>query len=314
MIAAEVGNSGWHRCPERETMQKTASLPTAALLFAAVMWGFTWLPLKFINGLGVDGASLTLIAFGAASLLVLPSMLLQSRRWRGHTVAIAVMFLFGGFANLAFTVALIYGEIIRVMILFYLAPVWGVLGGRVFLGERIDRKRWAGMALAVAGALLVLGGPAVFDSPPSLYDLLAVASGFAFAMNNVACRAVQTVPVASKLGAMFVGSTALAAAFLWFTVGAWPVVSADGWVWSVAYGLVWIVVATLATQWAVTHMEAGRAAIILILELVVAVASGALLAGEVLTLAELAGGSLILAATLLEARRHVVPDVSHAVS
>lgn len=290
-----------------------ASLPAAALVFAATMWGLTWVPLKFIHGLGVDGAVLTLIAFGAASLLVLPSMLRQSPLWRGHITAITVMFLFGGFANLAFTVALIYGEIIRVMILFYLAPVWGVLGGRIFLGEHIDRKRWAGLLLAVVGAFVVLGGPGVFDAPPSLYDLLAVAAGFAFAMNNVACRAVQNVPVASKLGAMFLGGTVLAALFLGFTGASWPSVSMGGWVWSILYGLVWIMIATLATQWAVTHMEAGRAAIILILELVVAVASGALLAGEVLTLPELAGGSLILMATVLEARRRVVPEVSHAV-
>jgi drug/metabolite transporter (DMT)-like permease len=52
----------------------------------------------------------------------------------------------------------------------------------------------------------------------------------------------------------------------------------------------------------------------LILQLVFAVASGALLVDEVLTLPELAGGSLILMATILEARRHVVPEVSHAVS
>ncbi len=292
----------------------TASLPTLALLFAAVMWGLTWGPLKFIHGLGVDGAMLTLIAFGAASLLVLPFMLGQSRHWRGHMIAIAVMFLFGGIANLAFTVALMYGEIIRVMILFYLAPVWGVLGGRIFLGEHVDRKRWAGLFLAVAGALVVLGGPSIFASPPSLYDVLAVAAGFAFAMNNVACRAVQSVPVASKLGAMFLGGTTLAAIFLGFGGASWPTLSLEGWVWSVTYGLVWIMIATLATQWAVTHMEAGRAAIILILELVVAVVSGALLAGEVLTFPELVGGSLILVATILEARRHVVPEVSHAVS
>jgi len=292
----------------------TASLPTTALLFAAAMWGLTWMPLKYIHGLGVDGAMLTLIAFGAASLLVLPSMLRQSRLWRGHWTAITVMFVFGGSANLAFTVALIYGEIIRVMILFYLAPVWGVIGGRVFLGEHIDRKRWLGLLLAVIGALVVLGAPRAFDSPPSVYDVLAIVAGFGFAMNNVACRAVQNVPVASKLGAMFVGGAALAGAFMLSGGASWPTVSLEGWVWSVTYGLIWIMIATLATQWAVTHMEAGRASIILILELVVAVASGALLAGEILTLPELAGGSLILVATILEARRRVVPEVSHAVS
>jgi drug/metabolite transporter (DMT)-like permease len=76
---------------------------------------------------------------------------------------------------------------------------------------------------------------------------------------------------------------------------------------------VWIVVATLATQWAVTHMEAGRAAIILIVELLAAVVSAALFADEVMSMPEIIGGSLILAATLMEARRIEVPEVSHAV-
>jgi len=289
-------------------------MPTAVLLFAAVMWGFTWLPLKTINSLGVDGSLLTLIAFGAASLLVLPAMLWQWPRWRGHPRAVAAMFVLGGFANLAFTVALIQGDIIRVMMLFYLAPVWGVLGGAGFLGERIDSKRVLGVMLALAGAFLVLGGSATLDAPPSWNDLLAVASGFAFAMNNVACRATQQVPVATKLGAMFVGSSVLAAGHLWLLGEGVPSVGPAGWVSSLAYGLVWIVVATLATQWAVTHMEAGRAAVILIAELLAAVLSAALIAGEIMSPQEVAGGVLILAATLLEARREVVPDVSHAVT
>lgn len=292
----------------------STALPTLVLLFAAVMWGFSWWPLKSIHALGVDGPPLTLIAFGAASLLLLPAMLRQWTRWRGQLGAVGVMFLLGGVANLAFTIALIEGEIIRVMMLFYLAPVWGVLGGTVFLGERIDGRRLLGVALAVGGAFLVLGGPRVFDAPPSLNDALAVGSGLAFAMNNVACRAKQTVPVATKIGAMFVGSTLLAATHLWIAGHGLPTLSAPAWSWSIAYGLVWIVVATLATQWAVTHMEAGRAAIILIAELLAAILSAALLAGERMTAAELLGGTLILTATLLEARREVVADVSHAVT
>lgn len=290
----------------------STTLPTAVLLFAAVMWGFSWLPLKFINSLGVDGPPLTLIAFGAAALLMAPIMWRQWSRWRGYPRAVVAMFLFGGFANFAFTVALVYGEIIRVMMLFYLAPVWAVLGGALFLGERIDKKRLLGVALAIGGAFLVLGGPKIFQTPPSLLDLLALGSGFAFAMNNIVCRAVQEVPVATKLGAMFVGATVLAVSYL-ATAGGLPILSPEGWGWSIVYGLVWIIVATLATQWAVTHMEAGRAAIILIAELLAAVVSATLLASEVMSLPEIIGGTLILAATLMEARRPAIPEVSHAV-
>ena len=63
-------------------------------------------------------------------------MLRQWQQWRLHPIAVGVMFLLGGFANLGFTLSMIYGDVIRAMMLFYLAPVWGVLGGALFLGER----------------------------------------------------------------------------------------------------------------------------------------------------------------------------------
>lgn len=289
----------------------SAMLPTLVLLGAAVMWGFSWLPLKSINGLGVEGPTLTLIAFGAALLFIAPAMWRQWRVVRRYPSAMASMFILGGVANFAFTIAIIYGDIIRVMMLFYLAPVWGVLGGALFLGERLDGKRLLGVAMAIGGAFLVLGAMQLFRTPPSYVDLLAVAAGFAFAMNNVACRAYQAIPVASKLGAMFLGTVLLSGAYALSSPESLPTLTLNGWAWSIAYGIAWIVVATLATQWAVTHMEAGRAAIILVAELLVAVVSAAMLAGEVMTSMEVAGGLLILAATLLEARRPAVADVSH---
>jgi drug/metabolite transporter (DMT)-like permease len=73
--------------------------------------------------------------------------------------------------------------------------------------------------------------------------------------------------------------------------------------WLLAYGIAWMLVATLATAWAVTHMEAGRASIILISELLISVATASLIGGESMVFLEMLGGSLILAATFLEAWR-----------
>lgn len=278
-------------------------LPVVVLLVSAVMWGVTWMPLRWLGALGIGGPQLSAVAFGAAALLLLPTALRQRQRWRARPWLVPAMMLLGGFANFAFTLALIDGEVIRVMMLFYLAPVWGVLGGRVFLGERLGARRLLGLLLALAGAFLVLGGPALFDAAPSINDLLALGAGFSFAMNNVACRAAQEVPLASKLAAMFLGCAALAGAYLVIGGLELPSLAASGWGWLLGYGLLWIVVATLATQWAVTHMEAGRASIILIAELVAAVASAAWFGGERMAAPEVIGGSLILLATLMEAWR-----------
>jgi drug/metabolite transporter (DMT)-like permease len=71
------------------------------------------------------------------------------------------------------------------------------------------------------------------------------------------------------------------------------------------YGLAWLLLATLGTQFGVTHMEAGCASVIIILELVTAVASALWIGGERMSVTEMVGGALILAAAVFEARRAV---------
>ena len=50
---------------------------------------------------------------------------------------LAAIGLSAGFANIGFTYAVIYGEVMRVVLLFYLAPVWTVIFARALLGEKL---------------------------------------------------------------------------------------------------------------------------------------------------------------------------------
>lgn len=280
------------------------ALPIVVLVGASMMWGVTWWPLKTLNGLGIDGIPLTLVAYAASSLVLLPIWFLQYARWRQDPWGIVGIAVLGGYAALSFGVAMIYGEVVRVMTLFYLLPLWGVLGARLFLGERIDAARWLAVALALTGAIFVLGGPAVLgDSSIAWPDLLAITCGMAFAGNNLMFRAKQNLPVPSKIAAMQLGGFLISLALVVLGVQAWPQVSTGEWLWVVLYGAGWLLLATVGTQWAVTHMEAGRAAVLIVLELVIAVISATLIGGERLGPMELFGGLLILTAAVIEARR-----------
>lgn len=275
--------------------------PVASLVVASVAWGLSWLPLKHFGALGVGGLPLTLVAYAAGALVMLPFL----RRGVGpgegrYLIAIALL---GGYANLAFSVAMVYGEVVRVMVLFYLLPVWGVLGGRLFLGEPIDGVRWTALGLAVAGAFLVLGGPEAFVGSVSWPDVLALTCGMAFSLNNVVFRARQGLPLGSKVAAMFGGCAVLAGLLVGLEVQAMPQLGSGTWGMVAALGVGWLLLATLGTMWGVTHMETGRASILIILELLTAVASATLIGGETLSPAEWAGAGLILTAALLEGRR-----------
>lgn len=283
-------------------------MPVVALIVSATLWGLSWWPLKYFHQQGVAALTLTLVAYGAVALVLLPRLWIERPRWREQPRLLLLMTLLGGYANLAFAQAMIHGEVVRAMMLFYLAPLWGVLGARLFLGETIDGRRWLGMGLALGGAFLVLGGWNLLDLPPSFVDLLAISAGVAFAFNNVSCRAAQRIPVGSKTAAVFLGCALMALAMMAARPAAIPSAPGPIWLWLAAFGLFWLLLATLAGNWGVTFTETGRASVILTLELAVATLSATLLGEEVLAAHEWIGGGLIFAAALLEARRAGVPQ------
>ncbi len=279
------------------------SLPVILLLLSAVMWGLTWWPLKAFNGIGIEGVPLILVSYGIVGLALVGLIPREWHHWQGRRYFLLLFFLFGGYANLAFASAMVYGDVVRAMMLFYLGPVWGVLGGRVFLREHIDIQRWLGVALAMAGAWLILGGASIFSTAPSAVDLLALTAGMAFALNNITFRATQGQPTGSKVAAMFLGCGLFAAVLMPIQGHPLPELAPATWVGLLAFGLLWLLGATIATQWSVTHMEAGRASILLISELLIAVVSATLIGGEEMTGVEMIGGALILGSAFLEAVR-----------
>jgi drug/metabolite transporter (DMT)-like permease len=280
------------------------NLPVLVLFGASVLWGLSWWPLKALHHAGFEGLSLIGACFGLLSLALTPVLVGQRARWYPRRNRILLIALCGGAANLAFAWAMIAGDVVRVMVLFYLLPVWGVLGGRFILKERVDGWRWLGVALALAGAFSVLGGGAAFRQPPTWIDAVALASGFFFALNNLAFRELQDVPVASKVGALFYGCFILSALMLLLTGASFTAGDTlNAWLGLAAYAWGWMLAANIGSLWAVTKMEVGRSSIIIITELITAVISAALILGKQLTPAEMTGGCLILTAALIEALR-----------
>ncbi len=285
----------------------------ASLMASSLLWGCAWLPLKALGQAGLDGLLLAFSTFTLLTLATAPFALRRAREQSGLGPLVLIALLGGG-ANLAFTLAMVYGEVVRAMALFYLLPLWGVLGGRLILGERIDGLRWLGVALALTGAWLVLGGVDILHALPSGFELFGLLAGFLLAMNNLVFRGVQRLSLSAKLSAMFLGCAGLAGAALLATGAAWPV-SATPLAWGgvALYAFLWLLPANLGAQYGVTHLEAGRASVILILELVAAVVSATLIGDERMAPLEWAGAGLILAAALIEALRGSASSAETAV-
>jgi len=266
-----------------------------------MLWGLTWMPLKHFGRFGIEGALVTLFAHGAVGLFAIPLLIRRRREWRSHAGALSFLALSGGLANLAFASAMVLGNVTRVMVLFYLLPAWGVLGARVLLGERIDRTRAASLVFALVGAFMVLGGHRIVAEPPTWVDGLSITAGIALALNNVVFRKAQAVPISTKVAAVFVGSLAWALLAV-VASAAFAKASAPLVVWAevVAFGVIWILLATAGTLFGVHHLEAGRSSVLIVMELVAAVVSFSLVMRHVPSVGECLGGVLVLTSALLE--------------
>ena len=163
----------------------TDRLATGVLLFSATLWGLTWMPLKAFVGQGLAGPVVSLLTYGSVGLLALVLLWRDRLAWRSQWALVLGLVVVGGWANTSFVNAVMLGDVARVMFLFYLSPVWSVLGGWLFLKERIPPLRWAAVVMALVGLWLFLGGTGGMDLAFSFVDFLALSAGFCFAANNV---------------------------------------------------------------------------------------------------------------------------------
>lgn len=265
-----------------------------------MIWGLSWWPLKFFAALGLDGHSVSLTAYSVVAIVSLPFIWRERTQCRQEWHYLLMIGLFFGAANVALTYALMAGSVVRVMLLFFLLPVWGILGGAIFLKERIGLRRIVAASLSLLGVVVILGAADALTTPLSLADLLALIAGMAYAAGGITNRKAQTLPILSRTLISFVGCALIALFALMFSMPEVPALSAINWIWLCLFAGVWLLGATLLTTYGVTHVQASRAAVFQVVELLVAVTSAVLIGGEALSAHEYLGAGLIVGAALLE--------------
>lgn len=281
----------------------------SALLMGSVFWGLFWWPLKSLGMVGIHGSIVQVYAFGLSVLLLLPFVRSSLSQLRGQIGLILLIAALGGWATAALVTSLAEGSVVRVMLLFYLAPVWTIIAARIFLGEALTRLRIFALGLALAGLTVTLGGPKIFSTPLAAIDLLALSSGLAFAFNNVAIRAGHDLPDTVRAVAINAGCTIISFGFMCWEEKNMQTLDAMQIGILSALSLFWVIPGTLATFYGVARLDAGKAAILLLAELVVGVFSAVLIGGEHLSAQEMAGGILILTAAVIEARSETAAHI-----
>ncbi|PAK11872.1 EamA family transporter [Burkholderia ubonensis] len=286
------------------------SLPTLAILIGASVWGLIWYPLRILASPGLTGTAASAPTSVVAFLFVIVARrrAIATLRWHWVLPAIAVT---AGITNLGFVWGTIHGEVLRVMLLFYLTPAWTAIYAHFLLRERLT---WAGAglaALSIGGAMLMLWSPRLgVPLPANPAEWAGLAAGLSFAMSNVlvvkASRELPQMRAEMRTATLFGGAAVFGAIASLFE--GLPPVPAGGNL-GVAALLVAGIGVTMASnnllvQYGLARVPANRASIIMLFEIVITALSAWVFANELPGAREWAGGACIVLATLLSSRVH----------
>jgi drug/metabolite transporter (DMT)-like permease len=281
----------------------TGLAPVFSLLLGASLWGVIWYPLRLLEAQGMQGYWLALLLYGAALLAALPRTARHLVEAARHPGSLLLLLVAAGWTNVAFFQAMLEGNVLRVLLLFYLSPLWTVILGRWVLGERMSLGALVSLLLAMIGALIMLWDVRIgLPWPGSRADWLALSSGFAFAVSNVVVRKLQDISLECKSMAVWGGVVVVAGALIVVMGIPLPRVSGATYGGAAVLGVFGILIMTLLVQFGVTHLPVHRSAVIALVEVVVGAVSQRWLTDEVVMATDWWGGVMIVLGAYLSAQ------------
>ena len=275
-------------------------LGIALIVVLSLAWGASWPMMKIAVGAVPPWTFrvLTTVLAGAVFLLALRltgiSIRIPPRRlgWLvlSSLVNVTIWMMCSAFALTMLPAG-------RSVIIAYSMPVWAVLLGAVFLGERIDRSRVMGLVLGLAGLAVLVGEDLGDLTAAPLGALLMTAGAVSWAAGTIILKRIDwgmTAVAFSGWQLLVGGVPVLACALLWESGSLGPV----GWreVGALLYVFfIAVMIGNYAWIKIVSLMPAGVASIGTVAIPVVGVISGALVLGEAVGWRELVALILVVA-------------------
>lgn len=284
--------------------QRAAWPAVSALLLNAFIWGLSWWPLRQLQAYGLHPLWTTAVVY----LLVAAGLLaIRRQAWRG-IVAFPQLWLLAiaaGLTNVGFNWAVTVGDVVRVVLLFYLMPAWSVLVAWLMLGEKPTPASLLRLLLAMTGVLVVLKTPgSPWPIPQGSADWLALMGGLSFAVTNCVLRKYNAAPAESRMLAMFGGGGLMAGAVAMLGMSQQlvpaPALALAGLPFLIGLGLAFMA-SNAGLQYGAARLAAATTAIVMLTEILFASLSSAALDAAQLTPRVLFGGGLIVLAAVLSA-------------
>lgn len=275
--------------------------PEIAIVVSGALWGLYWIPVRYLEAVGVGAVWTTLGLFVAGLACLAPILIRHPPARAVFRPRMLITGLLTGGAFVLYTLSIALTEVVTAILLFYLSPVWATVLGRVLLAERFTVSRLAALALGLGGLWVVLGGESGIPLPRNAGDWCALIAGLMWALGTLRVHQDAAVSPVAHVGSLFVGGVVVIAVIAPLPVmnGPAPAVTAE----AAAIVLAMAVVSVLSAWgilWGARLVSPGRAGLLLMTEVITGLASAAALAAEPFGMTQTVGSMLIVAAALVE--------------
>jgi len=271
-----------------------------ACLVAATLWGLYWIPLRFLDNSGISGLWASVLIYFVSFLFVFPRFYSLRADFYASKTLYILLAIFAGWTNLGFVLALLEGEVVRVMILFYLSPVWATLLALFILHERLKKRNIFALVLAVAGVFLISWHPEIeFMKSFDRADFYAISSGLAFAVTNIIVRRIGGLTHTVKMCSAWFGVIVLAGCGILLTQDSFPIVTLNNVLLIIVLGFPLMIIMTWTAQYAVSNLPIYLSSVLFLFEIIVGAVSAVMLANELITVIQFIVIAMILSAGLI---------------
>ena len=284
---------------------KTETLAKVACAYSGFVWGLFWIPVRHLDAVGISGLWAIFYFYALPFLLSLPVMVWRCRTIMRGGLWLHVLGLIPALSLVLYSASVLYTDVIRATLLFYLSPLWSTLLARLFLREPITLLRSLAIVVALLGMLVIFHADTGIPFPRRSGDWIALGSGFLWSFASILLRADKGSQAIDLVVQNFFWSAAVATVLLWaFGPGLESPASLSVYLaqlpWLVPTLILVVMSGVYASMWGTPKLNPGLVGLLFMTEISVGTSTAALWSGEPFGWREVLGIVLISSAGIME--------------
>ena len=283
------------------------SYPNLTVIVSCLFWGTYWIPLRSIDSVNSGSVWPIFLSFLLLALiLVKPLIKSITNIFINKNYFFLAGCFFAALGISLYSESLLRGEIAKVVVLFYLCPIWGTIFARFILNHSFTIKRIFSIILGIIGLEIIVGFEKGIILPSTTVEWIALLAGLMWAMSMTLFNLANTTSGVEKtsLTSFLIPFVYL---FLCFIPGGrnlaipYSLLSIHPiYIWMILFAIIWLLPSILLTYFSVEVLDPGRINILLAFEVAVGFLSSALLTSEIIGFREYIGAIFVVSACLID--------------